>query len=462
MANSTILVVDDDAFFRTFCSEVLRGEDYTVLAVGSAPEALERLAREPVDLVVADIYMPGMTGLELLESVKAQHPAVDVVIMTGYASIDTAIRALKRGAADYLRKPFAAEELVVVVEATLAQRRLYEENERLRKQLGLYELTRSFASLDDPFRVLSLGLEALCHAAGAAAGISLHSGSDLHFMALRQYRGLEPGAAEALRDAFVTKGLKYLRGVERVHVMGRSRLSRIADGCGAPDFREALIVPLWNRGAVEGVFLLLRPEQDPVFDPDDTANASFLGAQLELSYESARGLQEARQMAFVDSLTDLYNGRYLDTVLDKGIADAERFGAPFSLLFLDLDYFKEVNDAYGHLTGGKVLIEISRILKGKVREGDVVIRYGGDEFTVVLPRTDSPEARDVAERIRRAIKEHVFLGREGGSIRLTASIGVATYPTDAKTREDLLDQADRAMYRGKEATRDTVYAAHSF
>jgi diguanylate cyclase (GGDEF)-like protein len=166
-------------------------------------------------------------------------------------------------------------------------------------------------------------------------------------------------------------------------------------------------------------------------------------------------------MAFVDSLTDLYNGRYLDTVLDKNIAEADRLETPFSLLFLDLDYFKEVNDAYGHLTGGKVLIEISRILTSKVRDGDVVIRYGGDEFTVVLPRTDSPEARDVAERIRRAIKEHVFLGREGGSIRLTASIGVATYPNDAKTREDLLDQADRAMYRGKEATRDTVYAAHS-
>ncbi len=461
MPNSTILVVDDDAFFRTFCSEVLRGEDYTVLAVGSAPEALEVLEREPVELIVADIYMPGMSGLELLESVKAQHPAVDVVIMTGYASIDTAIQALKRGAADYLRKPFAAEELVVVVEATLAQRRLYEENDRLRKQLGLYELSRSFASLDDPFRVLSLGLEALCHATRAAAGISLHSGSDLHFMALRQHRGLEPDSAEALRKAFITKGLKYLRGVERVHVMGRNRLARIADGCGAPDFCEALIVPLWNRGAVDGVFVLLHGEKGASFDPEDTANASFLGAQVELSYESARGMQEARQMAFVDSLTDLYNGRYLDTVLDKNIAEADRLETPFSLLFLDLDYFKEVNDAYGHLTGGKVLIEISRILTSKVRDGDVVIRYGGDEFTVVLPRTDSPEARDVAERIRRAIKEHVFLGREGGSIRLTASIGVATYPNDAKTREDLLDQADRAMYRGKEATRDTVYAAHS-
>ena len=461
MPNSTILVVDDDAFFRTFCSEVLRGEDYTVLAVGSAPEALEVLARESVELIVADIYMPGMSGLELLESVKAQHPAVDVVIMTGYASIDTAIQALKRGAADYLRKPFAAEELVVVVEATLAQRRLYEENDRLRKQLGLYELSRSFASLDDPFRVLSLGLEALCHATRAAAGLSLHSGSDLHFMALRQHRGLEQTAAEALRNAFITKGLKYLRGVERVHVMGRSRLARIADGCGAPDFCEALIVPLWNRGAVDGVFVLLHAEKGASFDPEDTANASFLGAQVELSYESARGMQEARQMAFVDSLTDLYNGRYLDTVLDKNIAEADRLESPFSLLFLDLDYFKEVNDAYGHLTGGKVLIEISRILTSKVRDGDVVIRYGGDEFTVVLPRTDSPEARDVAERIRRAIKEHVFLGREGGSIRLTASIGVATYPNDAKTREELLDQADRAMYRGKEATRDTVYAAHS-
>jgi len=462
MVKPPILVVDDDAFFRTFCAEVLRREGYAVLAVNSGQEALEVLERGEVALVLADIYMPEMSGLELLESVKARHPEVDVVIMTGYASIDTAIQALKRGARDYLRKPFAAEELAVVIDSTLAQRRLYQENERLKQQLGLYELSRSFASLEDPFRVLALGLEALCQVTGAEAGICLRSGSDLPFMALHHQRGLERDGAEAIREGFLTKGLRYLREGDRPQVIGRSRLSHVLEGTAGAEFREGLLVPLRHQSGVAALFGLFHAGAAAGrFSATDEENVRFLGAQVEISYDSARGLQEAKELAFVDSLTDLYNGRYLNTALDRNIGEADRMGTPFSLLFLDLDYFKEVNDAYGHLAGGKVLIEVSRILSGNVREGDVVIRYGGDEFTMVLPRTDSQEAREVAERIRCAIKEHVFLGREGGTVRLTASIGVATYPHDAKNREELIDQADRAMYRGKEAARDTVYAAHS-
>lgn len=461
MVQPPILVVDDDAFFRTFCSEALRQAGYAVLSASSGREALEVIDRELPALVLTDIFMPEMTGMELLESVKARHPAVDVVIMTGYASIDTAIQALKRGARDYLRKPFAAEELAVVVESTLAQRRLYQENERLKQQLGLYELSRSFASLEDPVRVLSLGLDALCRATGAEAGVCLHSSPDLQFMALRHYRGMEHADAEAVRERFLARGLRYLRGADRVQVIGRRSLGAILEGAGGPPCREALLVPLRHRGGVDAVYVLFHAGERAAFLPEDEHGARFLGAQLEISYTASRGLQDARHLAFVDSLTDLYNGRYLPGALDRNIAEADRSKTPFSLLFLDLDYFKQVNDAYGHLCGGKVLIEVSRILRNNVREGDAVIRYGGDEFTVVLPRTHTQEAREVAERIRRAIKEHVFLGREGGTVHLTASIGIATYPDDAKTRDELIDQADRAMYRGKEAARDTVYAARS-
>ena len=459
MVNSPILVVDDDAFFRTFCAEVLERAGYSALPVGSAREALEFLEREKAALVLADIYMPEMSGLELLESIKSRSPSVDVVIMTGYASIDTAIQALKRGAGDYLRKPFAAEELTLVIDSTLAQRRLVQEYERLKQQLNLYELSRSFASLEDPTRVLSLGLEALCHGTGAGAGLSLRTTAELHFMALLHHRGLDPHEANQVREAFLTRGLRYLRGTDQVHTLGMSRLGRVLpDGSR---FREALLVPLRHQGVVQAMYLLFHQEEGLRFTAPALESARFLGSQLELAYESALGLQQARQLAFVDALTDLFNGRYLDQALDRQISESERLGTPFSLLFLDLDHFKEINDAYGHLTGGKVLIEVSRILRNNVREGDVVIRYGGDEFTVVLPRADTVAAWEVAERIRKAIREHVFLGREGGSVRITASIGIATYPENAQSKEQLIDQADRAMYRGKEAARDTVYVAHS-
>jgi diguanylate cyclase (GGDEF)-like protein len=461
MPKAAILVVDDDPFFNTFCSEILRGEGYTVHAAKSGVEALELLITTPVSLVVADIYMPEMTGLELLESIKARHPSTDVVIMTGYASIETAIQALKSGAADYLRKPFAAEELAAVVDATLAQRRLYQENERLKLQLELYEMTRSFSSLEAPYRVLELALGTLCRVCECASGIYLHSGDDLQYMALLHQQGMANDSAATVRDALVSKGLRLLRNTDDVVPVGRARLGRILGQAADPSMRDALLVPLQPAGASIGMFVLFRDSGGRRFHPQDLDTARFLGRQIELSYMNARRVQDARQLAYIDSLTDLYNARYFDKALEEHIQEADRTEQRFSVLFLDLDSFKEVNDVHGHLTGGKTLIEVSRIIKACVRDEDTVIRYGGDEFTVLLPRTDPIGAREVAERIREAVRRHVFLGREGLDIRLTTSVGVATYPDDASSREALIEQADQAMYRNKASTRDAVYTSRS-
>lgn len=461
MNKTEILVVDDDLFFRTFCSDVLRSNGFAVRTASSGREALDQLEADSVALILADIYMPEVSGLELLETVKAKTSAVDVVIMTGYASIDTAIRALKQGAADYLRKPFAAEELVAVVDATLARRRLYQENERLRGQLRLYEICKSFSSVDDPMRVLDLGLEALIQAVGADAGLCLYNSDRSRFMDLLHHRGLGATTARSMRDALVLKDAKVLQTLSTVDVVSATHLARLFEGTPGEGFCEALFSPFMRGDTSAGVFVLLVTPEIGHFGPEEISNARFLGRQVDLSYEAARRMQEARDLAFVDPLTDLYNARYLDMMIDRRVAESDSLGIPFSVLFLDLDYFKDINDSHGHLTGGKVLIEVSRILKANVREEDTVIRYGGDEFTLVLPNTDGQGARDVAERIRQAIREHVFLGREGKFIHITASIGVATYPVDARSREELIDQADRAMYRGKESTRDAVYAANS-
>ncbi len=459
MKPPAVLVVDDDPFFRTFCSDVLRQEGFEVQVASSGREALGALAREGFDLVLADIYMPEMTGLELLQAVKARSPSLDVLIMTGYASIDTAVRALKQGAADYLRKPFAAQELVAVVESTLAQRRLYRDHHRLKRQLELYELTRSFASVDEPDRVLHLGLEAACHATGSRAGMVLRSQPDGAFMDLVHCRGVAPEKAKAVRRALVTRGLRHLRSSERPRTLGRGRLGRILGDEAPPGLRELLLLPLVRRGAAEGMFLLLRYNDQDRLDRDTVDNGLFVVRQVELAYEAALRYQQARHLAFVDPLTDLYNARYLERVLEESIEASDRSGRPFAVLFLDLDRFKEINDAHGHLVGGKVLIEVSRLLRSNVREGDVLIRYGGDEFVAVLPGATARDAMEVAQRTREAIRSHRFLGREGRDIRVTASVGIATYPEDARTCDELIDKADRAMYRNKEATRDAVYEA---
>jgi diguanylate cyclase (GGDEF)-like protein len=170
-------------------------------------------------------------------------------------------------------------------------------------------------------------------------------------------------------------------------------------------------------------------------------------------------LKRAEALSVTDHLTHLYNSRYLMQVLRRETKRASRTGRPLSLLFLDLDGFKGVNDTHGHLTGSRALIEAALVIRGSARETDVVARFGGDEFSVVLPETHADGARAVAERIRERIATHRFLEGDGLNIHLTVSVGVATLPDAAASADELLRAADAAMYRVKDRGKNGIEAA---
>ena len=170
-------------------------------------------------------------------------------------------------------------------------------------------------------------------------------------------------------------------------------------------------------------------------------------------------MQRAEALSVTDDLTRLYNSRYLNLVLRREAKLASRHGRPLSLLFIDLDGFKEVNDSHGHMAGSKALVEAAAIIRGCARETDVVARFGGDEFSLVLPDTDRDGAVSVATRIRDRLSASHFLTSDGLSVHLTASIGVATLPDVAGSAEELLRAADAAMYRVKAAGKDGIHIA---
>lgn len=169
-------------------------------------------------------------------------------------------------------------------------------------------------------------------------------------------------------------------------------------------------------------------------------------------------LSEAKSLNYIDDLTDLYNQRYLKLVLDKEISRAKRSGSAFSVLFMDIDHFKQVNDTKGHIIGSKVLVELSKILHENIRTVDYGFRYGGDEFLLILVDTDSKNALTVAERIRKQVEASTFQV-DDANIRVTLSIGIATFPEHAMTKEQIIELADRAMYCGKNKSRNVVYVA---
>lgn len=165
---------------------------------------------------------------------------------------------------------------------------------------------------------------------------------------------------------------------------------------------------------------------------------------------------ELEQQTLRDDLTTAFNRRYMEIHLSEEVERARRYGHSFSMLFLDLDHLKSVNDRYGHTCGSQVLREIAQLIAKHLRKSDKIFRFGGDEFVVTLPETETDGALRVAHRLRRAVKSFQFLAEQGLDVTLTASFGVATFPKDGTTTEDLLRRADEAMYRVKDTKRDGI------
>ncbi|HEX2122378.1 MAG TPA: GGDEF domain-containing protein, partial [Thermoanaerobaculia bacterium] len=198
---------------------------------------------------------------------------------------------------------------------------------------------------------------------------------------------------------------------------------------------------------------------DDAIDDETAANVTrYLGAVAQV-LSNIYQLTRSRDLAMRDDLTKAYNRRFFETYLDEEIERSRRYGALFSIIFLDLDDLKMVNNLYGHLSGSRTLQEVAKRILGAVRGIDKVVRFGGDEFCVILPQTDQDQAVAVANRVARAISGSALHIGESVQVSITASFGIAAYPTHAMTKEGLIRQADAAMYRVKSTTKNSVGVA---
>jgi diguanylate cyclase (GGDEF)-like protein len=222
--------------------------------------------------------------------------------------------------------------------------------------------------------------------------------------------------------------------------------------------RSILCAPLSSRGRTIGVVEIIN-KLGGRFTQSDLEVLLTLVEPCAIAIENAILFQRAEQLTITDDLTKLFNSRYLNLYIGRELKRCKRHGIPLSVIFLDLDGFKGINDQYGHLAGSGTLAEVGGILALAVRESDILARYGGDEFVVVLPETPASGALVIAERLRKAIEEHGFLQREGQAARISASFGIASYPDHALTPEGLIQKADQAMYRVKERDKNGIEVA---
>ena len=226
-----------------------------------------------------------------------------------------------------------------------------------------------------------------------------------------------------------------------------------------PNTHSVLCVPIKGREQVLGVIELANCFGKQSFSQEHVPTLESLADYAAIALENARYVQRMHELTIMDDCTALFNARHLNFVLDAEIYRSTRYGYEFSVIFFDLDHFKQVNDLHGHLVGSKLLWRIGDILKSYLRLIDYAFRYGGDEFVVILPQTPKESALTVVRRLKEMLTSKVFFQAENLNIKVTASFGIATFPADGRTHREILRMADEAMYFIKRTTRDNIALA---
>ncbi len=450
-----ILVVDDVDTNVKLLEARLTADYFEVACAYTGPEALQVCARERVDVVLLDVMMPGMDGFEVCRRLKAEPRSqhIPVIMITALDQPSDKLQGLEAGADDFLTKPVNDIALITRVK-NLARLKMLTDEMLMRASTGSQMGGPPIG--DAELQQLSDGGKILLVEDRPAVAERIVDALTPHFRV-----ELEPDPARALLELpdggydlmIVSLGLHHADGLRlcsQVRSLDRTRhlpiLIMVEEG------EEARLL----RGLDIGV-------NDYITRPIDPAE---LLARVRTQVKRKRyvhylrmRLEESVEMAVLDPLTSLHNRRYMNNHLTTLFDESAQSGRPISVLVIDIDYFKAVNDTYGHDVGDMVLKDFAVRIRRNIRGIDLACRMGGEEFVVVMPDTDVSQAYKVAERLRLAIASEPFSAGEGAaSLDITASVGVAAFEYPEDTPDIILKRADQALYCAKRDGRNKVVA----
>jgi two-component system cell cycle response regulator len=450
-----ILIVDDDPTNVKLLAAKLGDSNYTFLKAYSGEDALRKAKSENPDLVLLDVMMPGMNGFEVTAQIKNCNETSDIpiILVTALDGSDNKTKGLEAGADDFLNKPVHTAELKARVRSLLRLKR-YSDQLKARnyaKGMVLDPFSRSDTSSElrlpsllivedspaDAKLIKSLLNSLACNISIVHSGeeaLSLCSNHKVDIMILDM---LLPG----LDGYEVVKQVKENTSTQSTQIIVVTSLQDIESKIKGYEF------------GVDDYLV------KPINFNEFRARVNSLIKKKAYHDKLMSNFEVVVQAAITDKLTGVYNNGYFQHYLKNELKRAERHHYPISLLMLDIDNFKLVNDRHGHLAGDKLVKEVASVLNLNIRENDVLARFGGDEFALILPYTEKDRATAVAERMRLAIENHTIAVNDQASLSLSISIGVAEYVPGVDTVKGLIQRADHALYTAKLTGKNKVCSA---
>jgi two-component system cell cycle response regulator len=419
------------------------------------------------DLIILDIEMPVCSGIEACKVLKANPSTrrIPVILFTSRTKKKDMVLGLKAGADDYVTKPVYAPELLARVDAHLRTTDFYSDLESADLRF-LLEITENISAVRNPMSILRMIVEKIAEVINVArcSIVSINEQGEVIVKASSDLSVHEEFKLDIAKYPEIKKALESRKAVVINDINSDPLMESVRALTKELAYNSIVVIPVVKKESVIGSFFLrtASPIKGGITDRvyklcQLIANISANALENAILFESVQAAQEYfEDMAIRDGLTGLYNHRHFYDRLEEEFSRADRYKAPLSLVFFDLDDFKRINDAYGHTRGDMVLKKIGLLLKSIARESDIPARYGGEEFVIILPNTDEKGAFDVAKRIHGIVRNHRFdhLPDE----KMTISAGVATYfDKNLESFNDLVSIADRGLYKIKKNGKDSVY-----
>ncbi|HEY8255364.1 MAG TPA: PleD family two-component system response regulator [Rhizomicrobium sp.] len=449
-----VLVVDDILSNVKLLEAKLTAEYFEVITAFNGMECLAKMEQGIPDIVLLDVMMPGMDGFEVCRRIKSNPRTahVPVVMVTALDQPSDRVAGLDAGADDFLTKPVDDAALFARVRSLVRLKMMTDE-------LRMRESTGQGMGLIDPAETLVDGNQT-----GRILVIEDRAESVAWFVSALSPQH-EVASADTFEEALVrVKGGDFDLIVVSLGMRGFDGLRLCSQLRSLPEGRHVPILVVVSDGDRRKLTQALEMGvNDYLTRPvDKNELVARVRTQLRKKRYADRlrhNVQLSLEMAITDQLTGLHNRRYMARHLDTLLEGAQKNGRPLAFVIMDIDFFKQVNDTYGHDIGDEVLKEFASRIAANVRGIDLACRYGGEEFVVAMPDTDTAFACNIAERLRQSIETTpVKISRAPGQLSITISIGIAQCEGEADTADKLLHRADQALYRAKRTGRNKVVA----